>query len=174
MKTLTAALLLLALLAGCAPSENTEQSDAASSPAAEMQTQSDKSEHAGHGETKTDEHAAHGGDHAGHKIFFVTPQDGAKVKSPLKIQMGLEGMDVKPAGELVENSGHHHLIIDGAPIEAGVVVPADDKHIHFGQGQTETEVELSPGEHTLTLQFADGHHKSYGPEMSTTIRVTVE
>ena len=174
MKILTSALLLLALLAGCAPSENTESSDAAASPAAEMQTQAEKAEHAGHGDTQTEDHAEHGSDHAGHKIFFVSPQDGAKVTSPLKIQMGIEGMTVQPAGELVENTGHHHLIIDGAPVDKGVVVPADDKHIHFGQGQTETEVELSPGEHTLTLQFADGYHQSYGPEMSTTIRVTVE
>ena len=54
------------------------------------------------------------------------------------------------------------------------VIPADDKHLHFGKGQTETMVKLPPGKHTLMLQFADGAHKSYGPGMSAKIEVTVK
>jgi hypothetical protein len=55
----------------------------------------------------------------------------------------------------------------------GQAIPADDMHLHFGKGQTETEVTLKPGEHKLTLQFADGAHRSYGPKMSKTIKITV-
>lgn len=109
------------------------------------------------------------------RIFFVEPEDGATVTSPVMVKMGVEGMEVKPAGpEDVPNTGHHHLVVDGGPVPAGEPVPADASHIHFGKGQTETEVELTPGEHTLTLQFANHAHISYGPEMSATIKVKVE
>ena len=70
----------------------------------------------------------------GAKVFFVSPQDGASVTSPVSIQFGLEGAEVKPAGENVPNSGHHHLIINGTGIEHGIVVPKDETHIHYGKG----------------------------------------
>jgi len=110
----------------------------------------------------------------GSKVFFANLQDGATVSSPLKIEFGVEGIEVEPAGELNEGKGHHHIIIDGSALEQGTVVPADDKNIHYGKGQTETEIELTAGEHTLTLQFADGFHQSYGPQLSATITVVVE
>lgn len=110
----------------------------------------------------------------GAKVFFANLEDGATVTSPVKIEFGVEGMEVEPAGELNEGKGHHHIIIDGSALEAGTVVPADDKNIHYGKGQTETEIELAAGEHTLTMQFADGYHQSYGPQMSATITVVVE
>ncbi|MBN9095062.1 DUF4399 domain-containing protein, partial [Pandoraea pnomenusa] len=108
------------------------------------------------------------------RVFFVAPADGAVVSNPVVVKFGVEGMTVKPAGEVVANTGHHHLIIDGDPIPAGQVVPADDSHLHFGKGQTETTVNLTPGDHTLTMQFADGAHRSYGPAMSQTIKVHVK
>ena len=107
-------------------------------------------------------------------VSFIGLEDGAKVKSPLKIGMNVVGKEVEPAGVIVEGKGHHHLIIDGEATPLGTAVPADETHIHFGGGQEETEVELTPGEHTLTLQFADGAHLSYGPDWSKTISVTVE
>lgn len=109
-------------------------------------------------------------------IFFVSPKDGATVTSPFKVQFGLEGMKLRPAGEdaLDKTSGHHHLIVDGAPFAKGQVIPKDDKNIHFGKAQTEADVALTPGKHKLTLQFADGAHLSYGPEQSATIEITVK
>ena len=108
------------------------------------------------------------------KVFFSEPADGAKVKSPVKLVFGVEGMAVKPAGTLEENTGHHHLIIGPAGVEKGVQVPKDETHIHYGKGQTSAEVELDPGEHKLTMQFADGNHLSYGEVMAATITITVE
>ena len=70
-------------------------------------------------------------------------------------------------------SGHHHLIVDGRPVPPGQPVPFDDKDLHFGKGQTEAQITLPPGRHTLTLQFADGGHRSYGPKWSATITVNV-
>lgn len=108
-------------------------------------------------------------------VYFVFPQDGSKVFATSKVVFGVRGMTVTPAGEHMgdKTRGHHHLIIDGEPVPAGQVVPSSDKHIHFGKGQTETEVKLEPGKHTLTMQFADGAHISYGPALSKTITVEV-
>ena len=106
-------------------------------------------------------------------VYFVNLEDGAEVTSPVLIEMGVEGMELEPAGVIKEGYGHHHIIVDGSFIPVGVVVPADETHIHYGDGSSETELELTPGEHTLTLQYADGVHQSYGEKMSKTITVTV-
>jgi hypothetical protein len=59
-------------------------------------------------------------------------------------------------------------------MQKGLVIPADEKSLHFGKGQTEADVKLTPGDHKLTMQFGDGSHRSYGPEMSQTITVHVK
>lgn len=107
------------------------------------------------------------------KVFFVNIKDGDALDSPVAIIFGVEGMEVEPAGELHQGKGHHHLIIDGEPLAKGVVVPADSLNIHYGKGQTETELVLSPGEHTLVMQFADGYHQSYGEQMSAKVTFIV-
>ena len=84
-----------------------------------------------------------------------------------------KNIKVDPAGEVKEGEGHHHLLIDSGFIKKGDVIPSDATHLHFGKGQTETEVALTPGKHRLTLQFADGAHRSYGEELSSTIEVVV-
>jgi hypothetical protein len=89
--------------------------------------------------------------------------------------MGVQGMEIKPAGTAAENTGHHHLLIDAQQVNAGDVIPVgNDQYRHFGKGQTETVIKLTPGTHTLTLQFANGAHVSYGAEMRSTIDVTVK
>lgn len=107
-------------------------------------------------------------------VSFVEPADGATVTSPFKVKFAVTGMDVKPAGDMTANTGHHHLIINGDSMKAGEAIPADEKHLHFGKGQTETEVKLPPGQYKLTMQFANGAHQSYGEGLSKTIHVTVK
>lgn len=112
---------------------------------------------------------------AGARVFFKNLKNGQTVTSPLKVEMGIEGLKLDTAGAIVSGSGHHHLLIDaGDSIPAGVVVPKDSTHIHFGKAQSSTEVKLAPGKHVLTLQFADGIHRSYGGQLATTISVTVK
>lgn len=106
--------------------------------------------------------------------YIVAPADGATVSSPFKVQFGVKGMTVAPAGTLSEGTGHYHLLINTKVIPKGEVIPADEKHLHFGKGQTETEVKLDPGTYKLTVLFADGLHKSYGDGMSASINVTVK
>jgi hypothetical protein len=111
---------------------------------------------------------------AAQTVSFAEPADGAVVSSPFKVKFAVSGMEVKPAGEMAANTGHHHLIINGGSVKAGESVPFDEKHLHFGKGQTETEVTLPPGKYKLTMQFANGAHQSYGPGGSKTIEVTVK
>ena len=107
-------------------------------------------------------------------VSILEPANGATVSSTFKVRFGVKGMSVAPAGEIMTNSGHNHLLINRAPVPAGQSVPFDDQHKHFGAGQTETTLTLPPGQYTLTSQFANGAHQSYGAPMSATIRVTVK
>jgi len=107
-------------------------------------------------------------------VFFLEPKDGAVVEKTFVVKMAADAIEVAPAGEVKENSGHHHIIVDGTFIKKGETVPKDAQHKHFGKGQVETSLTLSKGEHTLTLQFADGMHTSYGSTMSQTIKITVK
>lgn len=107
-------------------------------------------------------------------VSFVEPKDGATVQSPVHVKFAVDGMKVAPAGTVTEGTGHHHLLIDSPPVPKGTVIPANDKSLHYGKGQTEAGVPLSPGDHTLTMQFGDGVHRSYGPEWSKTITVHVK
>jgi hypothetical protein len=113
---------------------------------------------------------------ADQKVFFVEPKDGASVGQEVKVVMGVEGMEVKPLGEMAPNTGHHHLLVDAEDVPAGTVVPVNQppKYLHFGKGQTETTIQLTPGQHKLTLQFADGAHISYGEKMRASITVNVK
>ena len=106
-------------------------------------------------------------------VFFKAPLAGAELESPISVSFGVQKVTVNPAGEIVHGTGHHHLLVNQGPIDAGLIVPADENHIHFGKGQTETLVELKPGTYTLTMQLADGIHRSYGKELAASVKITV-
>ena len=106
-------------------------------------------------------------------VFFKNIQNGAVLSSPFLVEMGVEGMEVESSGQINTNKGHHHIIINKTFIEDGQIIPVDKQHIHFGGGQTQTELDLEAGNYFLTLQFADGMHQSYGEKMSKTINVTI-
>ena len=106
-------------------------------------------------------------------VAIVEPADGATVSSPFKVRFGVRGMAVAPAGDVLADSGHHHLLINLDAVPAGESVPFSERHMHFGKGQTEAEVKLPPGSYKLTAQFANGAHQSYGKAMSQTIAVVV-
>jgi hypothetical protein len=112
---------------------------------------------------------------AGAELYFIAPEDGATVSSPVTIKFGLKGMGVAPAGIQVENTGHHHLIIDADLPPAGAPIPADANHVHFGKGQTEATIELKPGKHTLQLLLGDFAHVPHDPVVaSKKITITVK
>lgn len=109
-------------------------------------------------------------------VYFISPQDGETVSSPVTVRFGLKGMGVAPAGVDRENTGHHHLLVnvDEMP-DMKEPIPSDDKHRHFGGGQTQTTLDLEPGEHELTLLLGDETHTPHDkPVKSKTITITVE
>ena len=111
----------------------------------------------------------------GAEVYFIAPKDGETLASPVTVRFGLKGMGIAPAGMAFENSGHHHLIIDAPPPAAGAPIPADANHVHFGKGQTETTVTLTPGKHTLQLALGDHLHIPHDPPVfSKAITVTVK
>jgi hypothetical protein len=109
-------------------------------------------------------------------VSFISPKDGATVTSPFKVKFAVHGKKIKPAGEATDDKkvGHHHLLIDTDSLAEGTVVPSDETHKHYGKGQTEDKITLPPGKHKLTLQFADGLHRSYGEKWAKTIEVNVK
>ena len=113
---------------------------------------------------------------AGAEAYIISPKDGAKVSSPFVVQFGLKGMGIAPAGVKIDNTGHHHLLIDtDAPADAGAPLPASEKVVHFGKGQTETTLTLPPGKHTLQLLLGDFSHVPHNPAViSKKITITVQ
>ena len=92
----------------------------------------------------------------------------------MTIRFGLRDMGVAPAGLERDNSGHHHLLIDTELPPLDKPIPNDFNHLHFGAGQTEAEVTLKPGAHTLQLLLGDKDHIPHNPPiMSPRIRVLV-
>jgi len=110
----------------------------------------------------------------GAEVYFVSPQDGAALNNPAVVRFGLRNMGVAPAGVAHPNTGHHHLLIDTELAQMNLPIPADERHVHFGGGQTQTAITLSPGEHTLQLVLGDYLHIPHDPPvMSSRITITV-
>ena len=112
---------------------------------------------------------------AGAQLYFITPKDGDTVQGNVTVRFGLNGMGVAPAGVTTAGTGHHHLIVDAPLPPLNLPVPKDEKHLHFGNGQTETVLELAPGAHTLQLVLADALHIPHDPPVvSEQIRIVVK
>lgn len=117
------------------------------------------------------------------RVYFVNLSDGDTVSSPVTVIFGLAGMGVAPAGTEKEKTGHHHILLNRPPLGEGpdgadelvYGLPADDNHIHFGGGQTQTTLDLPPGQHTLQLVLGDLNHVPHSaPVTSDVITITVE
>ncbi|POA29432.1 MULTISPECIES: DUF4399 domain-containing protein [unclassified Pseudomonas] len=113
---------------------------------------------------------------AGAKVYIVSPADGATVDKTFKVRFAVEKIALAPAGDQTPHTGHHHLLIDVNQLPAeNMPIPADANHLHFGKAQTETEVTLTPGKHTLQLELGDKNHVPFDPPIvSKKITVTVK
>ncbi len=111
----------------------------------------------------------------GAKLYFINLKHGDVVSSPVLVQFGLSGMGVAPAGIEQPGTGHHHLLLNVNQVDANAPLPADDKHRHFGAGQTETRLVLQPGQHSLQLLLGDQNHIPHHPPLlSERIVITVK
>jgi hypothetical protein len=97
------------------------------------------------------------------KVYFVYPADGAYVSRRLTIRFGLVNMGVAPAGVEKANTGHHHLMVDVPLPPLDQPIPNDFNHLHFGAGQTEAQITLPLGQHTLQLLLGDEDHVAHEP-----------
>lgn len=109
------------------------------------------------------------------QVYIVSPEDGAKLKSPVTVVFGLDGYGVAPAGVERDSTGHHHLIVDAPLPDLTKPIPADNNYLHFGGGQTQTSLNLPPGTHTLQLLLGDHLHIPHIPPIySDVVTITVE
>ena len=108
------------------------------------------------------------------KVYFINLEDGDRVESPFLIQFGLSGMGIAPAGTDRSNTGHHHLLINVDDIDLSKPIPSSSNHIHFGGGQTESLVDLMPGDYSMQLVLGDMTHTPHNPPIiSQRINITV-
>src|ERR1700746_257657 len=109
-------------------------------------------------------------------LYFIWPQSGATIKGGFWCRFGLRNMGVTHAGDDFQNSGHHHLLIDvNEPLEPNEPIPQDKNHLHFGAGQTETRLELPPGNPPLQRVRGDAKHYPFTPPLvSEKITVTIK
>lgn len=165
---LIVALALTGIFAACNNTSSTDES---------MDTEHNMEEMDGHGSAEINTSVEIRDDQS---VYFKNIQDGQEIKLPFVVEFGVKGMEVEPAGSVNTDKGHHHLLIDTDALAGGVMVPMNETNKHFGKGQLSDTLQLStyptltPGKHTLTMQFADGIHNSYGPKMSKTISVIVK
>ncbi|MBL8642877.1 MAG: DUF4399 domain-containing protein [Rhodospirillaceae bacterium] len=118
---------------------------------------------------------------AGAKAYFISPKDGETVSSPVVVRFGLKGMGIAPAGVDFENTGHHHVLVDldavnaDSPIMKDYLPTEKPNILHFGKGQSEAEIKLEPGKHTLQMVLGDtDHHPHTPPVFSERITITVK
>ena len=111
----------------------------------------------------------------GATVGFSNLADGDMVPPDFTVVFKVTGMGIAPAGVQIDNTGHHHLLIDVAELpDLSQPLPATDNIIHFGKGQSETELHLAEGQHTLQLVLADYRHIPHQPAVvSEVITVTV-
>ena len=108
------------------------------------------------------------------KAYFINLNEGDKLESPFLVQFGLSGIGVAPAGTDRANTGHHHLLINVNSVDLYMPIPSSKNHLHFGGGQTETTLDLLPGEYTLQLLLGDMNHIPHSPPIvSKKISITV-
>ena len=111
----------------------------------------------------------------GAKVYFIEPKNGAEITGPVSVKFGLAGMGVAPAGVEKKDTGHHHILVNQKVEDPMAPLPADDKHRHFGAGQTETTLTLPAGTHTLQLVLGDHNHIPHNPLVaSDVITITVK
>jgi len=108
-------------------------------------------------------------------VYFIDPVEGQTVESPITVRFGLGKMGVAPAGVDKDATGHHHLIVDATLPPLHLPIPSSENYRHFGAGQTQVELDLEPGEHTLQLLLGDHLHMPHlPPVVSERITITVK
>src|SRR5262245_57878178 len=113
------------------------------------------------------------------RVFFVEPKNGATVTSPVHMKFGSSGIEIAPVpqGDVTtarRGIGHYHDGIAQPCLAAGkTIVKGTPSWVHFGDGKSEFDSQLSAGKHKLALQIGDDLHNTL-PGLCSTITVTVK
>jgi hypothetical protein len=100
------------------------------------------------------------------RVFFIEPKNGATVSSPVHMKFGSEGIEISPvpAGDVKTarpGMAHYHVGIDQTCLPAGKnIVKGTPSWVHFGDGKSEFDSQLTPGKHKLALQLGDDLHNT--------------
>lgn len=109
----------------------------------------------------------------GKRIFIAEPANGAKVTSPVKICMGVEGLILEPASEGVnEGAGHHHILFSTLPVDLSK--PLGKGEVHLSDASTCRSFAFTPGRHVIIALFSYGNHVPYNPPITDKIMITVK
>ena len=168
-----AALLAVSALALAACNGATTSSDAAAPDPAALKTATDAAVAEALAARDAEGVKIHGA--PGPMVYFVNLRDGMTVPQSFRVVFGASGIGIAPALVDKPNTGHHHLIIDEelTEEEKQFAIPNDEQHMHFGGGQTEVVLQLSPGPHTLQLVLGDMNHELHKPTPIMSERITV-
>ena len=111
---------------------------------------------------------SYGGNNEEKSIKLEGLENGKTYSSPIKLNFIVKNMRVLKAGVNEKNSGHHHLLINLKDLpDLKLSLPMTKNIIHFGKGQTSTNLELKPGKHTIQLLFADYSHTPHEKPLIT-------
>jgi hypothetical protein len=100
------------------------------------------------------------------KVFFIEPKNGATVSSPVHMKFGSSGTEISPvpAGDVKEarpGMSHYHVGVGVSCLPAGKnIVKGTPSWVHFGDGKSEIDMQLTPGRHRLALQIGDDLHNT--------------
>jgi len=110
------------------------------------------------------------------QAYIVEPANDTTVSETFTVKFGLSGMELAPAGIDKADTGHHHLLIDQTELpDLTASLPATEQIRHFGKAQTETELTLEPGKHTLQLVLGNYLHIPHdNPVISDAITIEVQ
>ena len=111
---------------------------------------------------------SYGGNNEEKSIKLEGLENGKTYSSPIKLNFIVKNMRVLKAGVNEKNSGHHHLLINLKDLpDLKLSLPMTKNIIHFGKGQTSTNLKLKPGKHTIQLLFADYSHTPHEKPLIT-------
>ncbi len=98
------------------------------------------------------------------KVFFIEPKGGAMVTSPVHMKFGSSGTEISavPAGDVKTarpGMTHYHVGVGVSCLPPGKnIVKGTPSWVHFGDGKSEIDMQLTPGRHRLALQLGDDLH----------------
>jgi hypothetical protein len=111
-------------------------------------------------------------------VSFVEPKAGAIVTSPVHMKFASSGIEIGavPPGDVKTarpGIAHYHVGVGVSCLAPGkTIIKGTPSWVHFGDGKSEIDMQLTPGRHRLALQLGDDLHDTL-PGACQMITITV-